>query len=163
GRRAALAWLGGQHNRLAPWRFAVYEEPGRDTLNANMGWLHGLEDISGYDSLIPAQYVEYMQALTPQGDLPFNRIAPLYATDPAALDSPLLDLLGVRYVVTELEIDSPRYELAYEDEAVRIYENTQAMPRAFTLLVSSTVVYTTGEGGFAEAAQAADVRRNVLL
>ena len=159
----SIAWLAGQHDPLDPWRFAVYEEPGRDTLNANMGWLHGLEDISGYDSLIPAQYVEYMQALTPQGDLPFNRIAPLYATDPAALDSPLLDLLGVRYVVTELEIDSPRYELAYEDEAVRIYENTQAMPRAFTLPVSSTVVYTTGEGGFAEAAQAADVRRNVLL
>jgi len=159
----SIAWLRERVDPLDPWRLAVYEEPGRDTLNANMAWLHGLEDISGYDSLIPAQYAEFMQALMPQGDLPYNRIAPLYTTFPEALDSPLLDLLGVRYIVTELEIDNPRFMLAYEDEAVRIYENAAAMPRAYTLPLTSTQVYPAEAGGFAEAIRSVDVRRQVLL
>ncbi len=155
----SVAWLKERYDPLNPWRLAVYEEPGADTLNANIAWLHGLEDISGYDSLIPAQYAEYMGVIMPQTDLPYNRIAPLYATHPDALDSPLLDLLGVRYVVSEMPILNPRYTLVYQDEAVRIYENPAALPRAFTLPYTSTLA----AADFVQAARRYDVRHHVLV
>ena len=155
----SIAWLKEHYDPLNPWRLAVYEQPGADTLNANIAWLHGLEDISGYDSLIPAQYADYMGVIMPQTDLPYNRIAPLYATHPDALDSPLLDLLGVRYVISETPIQNPRYALAYEDEAVYIYENPAALPRAFTLPYASTLA----AADFTEAARRYDVRHHVLV
>lgn len=161
----SIAWLRAQQSEGDPWRIAVYEQPGADTLNANLAWLAGLEDISGYDSLIPAQYAEYMALITPQGDLPYNRIAPLSSEHPEALDSPLLDLLGVRYVITELTIDRPGYTLAYQDDAVRIYQNTDALPRAFTLPATSTVISTADdplEGFQAQAAQV-DFRTHVVV
>ena len=71
-----------------------------------------------------------MRAIESQGELLYNRIAPIYGLE--NLSSPLLDLLNVRYVVTEGEIPNPDYELVYDDE-VRIYENIDALPRAFAL------------------------------
>ncbi len=156
----SLAWLRQQQaaDPLDPWRLAVYEQPGADTLNANIAWLNGLQDISGYDSLIPAQYADYMRLIQEQGDLPYNRIAPIYAAHAGALDSPLLDLLGVRYVISETPLDNPRYMPVYHDGAVTIYENAGAAPRAFTLPASSTV-----RGAFAQAALAYDVRHYVII
>ncbi len=114
-----------------PWRLTTYQPVGSTkTLNPNIPWFHGLQDVRGYDSIIPAQYVEYMRAIEGQGELLYNRIAPIYGVE--NLSSPLLDLLGVRYLITEGEIPNPDYELVYEGE-VRIYENTDALPRAFAL------------------------------
>ncbi|NDJ55061.1 MAG: YfhO family protein, partial [Chloroflexi bacterium] len=146
-------------------RFIAYEEPGADTMNSNIGWLHGLHDASGYDSLIVGDYADYMRTIHPQGDLLFNRIAPIYSHHAEALDSPLLDALNVRYVVSEVEIDNPKYELAFEDEAVFIYENLGALPRAYTMPFDATV-YTFGEDPRAELAEAVsqyDVRHYTLL
>ncbi len=116
-----------------PWRLTTYQIQTADstkTLNANIPWLNGLQDIRGYDSIIPRQYVEYMAAIETQGELLYNRIAPIYGVE--NLSSPLLDLLNVRYVVTEGEIPNSDYKLVYNDE-VRIYENVNALPRAFAL------------------------------
>ncbi len=146
-----------------PWRLIAYEEPGADTLNSNISWPHGLEDASGYDSLIPGQYADYMRLIQEQGDLAFNRIAPIY--DPRALDSPALDLLNVRYVVTEIEIESPKFAEAYRDDAVIIYENLGAMPRAFTLPASSTLYLNAGGDQLTleDSVRLYDVRQHVLL
>jgi O-antigen/teichoic acid export membrane protein len=114
-----------------PWRMTSFE--GADTtktFNANTPWLHGLHDVRGYDSIITKQYVDFMQAIEPQGQLLYNRISPFY--DPASLDDPLTDLLGVRYVATELPLDVAGWELAFDDPAaLRIYRNADAFPRAF--------------------------------
>jgi O-antigen/teichoic acid export membrane protein len=133
----AITWL-KQHNPQE-WRFTAVEGP-THTMNANVGWLYGLQDIRGYDSMIPKQYVEYMQKIQPQTQLIYNRIAPIFPDKLDALDSPLLDLLGVKYVVSEIEIDTKahsKYKPVYQDEAVRIYENTQAKPRAYIAEASS--------------------------
>jgi O-antigen/teichoic acid export membrane protein len=164
----AVAFLQSQEGL---WRFTSYEPPGAHTMNANSGWLYGLQDARGYDSLIPGQYAQYMATIAPQVDLQYNRIAPIYTTEPTALDSPMLDLLGVRYVISEVEIDNPRYERVYQDDAVRVYENLGAMPRAFTLPVTSTVFVREGEvdplyriplNDFAGQVQITDVHHNVL-
>lgn len=164
---AAITYLQQQYEQSLetgqPWRLIAYEEPGADTLNSNIGWLHGLEDASGYDSLIPGQYADYMRLIQEQGDLAFNRIAPIY--DPRALDSPALDLLNVRYVVTETEIESPKFSEVYRDEAVIIYENLGVMPRAFTLPADSTLYLNVGSEALTldDAVRLYDVRQHVLL
>ncbi len=98
------------------------------TLNANLAWRYGLQDVRGYDSIIPRQYVDYMAAIEPQGQLLYNRISPFY--DPASLNDPRTHLLGVRWVVSELALDVPGWSLVYDKE-VKIYHNANALPRAF--------------------------------
>jgi O-antigen/teichoic acid export membrane protein len=127
----SIGFLKEQAESGEPWRMTTFRPEGSTkTLNPNIPWFHGLEDIRGYDSIIPAQYVRYMSAIEGQGELLYNQVAPIYGLE--NLNSPLLDLLGVRYVMTEGEILNPGFELVYKDE-VRIYENREAMPRAFAL------------------------------
>ena len=127
----AIQFLRERAEEGEPWRLTTYQPQGSTkTLNANIPWLHGLQDVRGYDSIIPAQYVEYMTAIEGQGELLYNRVAPIYGRD--NLSSPLLDLLGVRYVITEGEIPNDDFALVYDAE-VRVYENTDALPRAFAL------------------------------
>ncbi|HQF70824.1 MAG TPA: oligosaccharide flippase family protein, partial [Promineifilum sp.] len=125
----SVRWL--QEQNPAAWRLTTYDPAGSAPLNANVPWLHGLADIRGYDSIIPRQYTEYMAAIEPQNGLIYNRIQPIGSA--AALESPLLDALAVRYVISSGPIDSPTYRLAWEGEGVRIYENLDAAPRAYTL------------------------------
>ena len=123
---------------LAPWRFTTFDAPGEKTFNANSGMYFDWQDIRGYDSTIPAQYVALMERIAPQSDeLLYNKIAPLYAQQGgdvyASLDNPLLDLLNVRYVLTEHYIPNPKWREIYRDESIGIYENQNVLPRAFVV------------------------------
>ncbi len=136
----AITWL---QNQPGEWRYTTYEDPvtSPHLINANMTMQFGLDDVRGYESIIPKGYVDLMGRIAPQVQLQYNRIAPIYTNygdgfDPQmALESPLLDLLNVRYVIsgTATTIDLPDYSLAYEDEAVRIWENAGWMPRAYLI------------------------------
>lgn len=119
------------------WRFSTFDPQGRNTFNMNMGMFYDFQDVRGYDSLFSAQYARYLGWIEPQGLLPYNRIAPFRQF--SSLDSPLTDLLNVKYIITEEEIPLPKYAPVYEDEAVRVYENLGAAPRAFTLPLEATV------------------------
>jgi O-antigen/teichoic acid export membrane protein len=112
------------------FRLTSFNAPEEKTLHANVGMYYGLYDVRGYDSIIPKQYADFMGLIEEQGELIYNRIAPLYGYD--ALDSPLLDLLNVKYVVTTQHIPNPNYTLVYEDE-VRIYRNDDYLARAFVV------------------------------
>jgi O-antigen/teichoic acid export membrane protein len=118
----------------SPWRFTTFNAPGEKTFNANAGMYYGWHDVRGYDSIIPRQYAEFMQQIQPQeNELLYNRIAPIYAQRGgdvyAALDNPLLDLLNVKYVITEHAIPNPGWQEIYQDDAVRVYENLEVLPR----------------------------------
>jgi O-antigen/teichoic acid export membrane protein len=134
----SIRFLQEQQAEAPPFRVTSYNAPGDKTLNANIPWLYDLQDVRGYGSIILKRYADYMALIYPQYELLYNRIAPISTDTPQALESPLLDLLNVRYVMTTQVIDSPKYKLVYEGE-VRIYENLGTMPRAFTLPESSTV------------------------
>jgi O-antigen/teichoic acid export membrane protein len=130
-----VAWLQERQDPAQPWRLTSFDAPGEKLLNPNAAMPYGLEDIRGYDSIILRPYARYMERIQPQWDLLYNRIAPLYTQlgdqpNYAALDNPLLDLLGTRYVVTTHTIPNAGYTLAYDGE-VKVYENTGALPRAF--------------------------------
>ena len=114
------------------WRYAAFTPPGATkTMNPNVGMFYGLQAVDGYDSLFTAQYRDYMALIEPQNETQYNLIASFHHW--SSLDSPLTDLLNVKYVITEVEIVSPKYRLVYQDDAVRVYENLGAMPRAYTL------------------------------
>ena len=128
----AVQWLKSQPGT---WRYTTLDDPTqRPIMNANMGWMHGLRDIRGYESIISGQYVDYMRGLAPQTQLDFNRIAPLYTVYPAGMDFDYADALrsehvqqlGVRYLISHKTTALPEglpWALVYEDEAVRIWEN----------------------------------------
>ena len=120
--------------RAPDWRFTTFNAPGEKTFNANVGMYYGWHDVRGYDSIIPRQYVELMNRIQPQAnELLYNRIAPIYAQVGgdvyAALDNPLLDLLNVKYLITEHAVPNPGWQEIYNDEAVRVYENQEVLPR----------------------------------
>jgi O-antigen/teichoic acid export membrane protein len=140
------------------WRYASFTPPGTTkTMNANVGMYYDLQAIDGYDSLFSDQYRDTMALIEPQNETQFNRIASFHEWP--SLDSPLTDLLNVKYVITEVEIDSPKYQLVYQDDAVRVYENLGAMPRVFTLPTSATLE----TDDLAAAVQAYDPRQYMIL
>jgi O-antigen/teichoic acid export membrane protein len=141
-----------------PWRYATFTPPGTgEVMKANTGMLHDLQCVAGYDSLFTDQYRDYMALIEEQDQVAYNRIASFRTW--SSLDSPLTDLLNVKYVITEVEIPNPKYEQIYRDEAVRVYENLGAMPRAFTLPMSATLE----SEDFESAVQDHDPRRYVIL
>lgn len=121
----------GEHNT---WRFTTFNLPGEKTFNPNVGMYYGWHDVRGYDSIIPRQYVDLMEQIAPQSnELLYNRIAPLYsnvAPDPyAVLDNPLLDMLNVKYVLTEHYIPNASWHEIYRDSSIAVYENLEVLPR----------------------------------
>ncbi|MEN6479625.1 MAG: oligosaccharide flippase family protein, partial [Anaerolineales bacterium] len=144
-----------------PFRITALVSGDEKTFNANAGMFYGLEDIRGYDSIIPRQYASFMSLLQEQTELQYNRIAPLYASNPAALNSPLLDLLNVRYVLTSpaQSISADGWALVYDGE-LRIYENRDVLPRAFMVATAENL---GGEEQVRAATALADPLAAVLL
>jgi len=141
-----------------PWRYAVFTPPGTDKImKANTGMLYNLQCVAGYDSLFSDRYRDYMALIEKQDQVAYNIIAPFRTW--SSLDSPLTDLLNVKYIITKAEIPNPKYEQVYRDEAVRVYENLGAMPRAFTLPTSAAMETED----FGATVQTHDPRHYVML
>ncbi len=134
----AIQFLQNDHSLF---RITSYDLPGQKVFNPNVGMYYGIQDIRGYDSIIPKQYADYMSALAPQDELLYNRIAPFYAYQ--SLSSQLLNLLNVKYVLTTRAIPNPGYKLVYDNE-IQIYENLNVMPRAF-MVKQATVIADRAE------------------
>ena len=125
------------------WRLSSFDPHGSRVLDSNTAMYFDFQDVRGYDSTFATQYVRYMNWIEPQGQLLYNRIAPF--TQFSSLDSPLTDLLNVKYILTDVEIPLPKYQLVYEEPALRVYENLTVMSRAFTLPQSATIVVPDAE------------------
>ncbi|MBN1317936.1 MAG: flippase, partial [Anaerolineales bacterium] len=120
------------------WRLTTFIPHGDSPLHANTPWLYEFQDVRGYDSIILKQYAQYMGAVEPQEDLLYNRIQPI--KNWSSLNSPLLDLLNVKYIISSEKIELPKLSPVWEGDGLIVYENLAAAPRAFTLPSSATVV-----------------------
>ena len=158
-----VTWLQSQPN-INQSRITTYTPAGTDDklLNANLGWRHHLQDIRGYDSIIPKQYMDYMRAIEPQNQTIYNRVSPIMNRQ--SLESPLLDVLGVRYILSEVPIEPAvqGIQQVFEAEGVRVYENTRAMPRAYAI-TDLTLLETPGVGTFTQTIQLFDVRQQPFV
>ncbi len=164
----SIAWLQAQRAEEGAFRYTTLDDPTahRSLFQANTTLRYGLDDVRGYDSIIPLGYVDYMREVQIQPQLDFNRVAPLYLDRVAGgeVDWRRLDLLNVRYIVTHSGTTLPEnvsaFEQVYEDDAVRIYRNPQAVPRAFT---TDTVTLENWPGDITPATITRDTGREKLL
>jgi len=139
------------------WRFTTLNLPDEKTFNANASMFYNFADVRGYDSIISQQYVDYMQLVERQRQLLYNRISPLY--EPSSLDSPLLDLLNVKYILTTQTIDNANYTLVYDHE-LRVYRNEDYLPRAFIVYHAKVI---PEEEARRAALRQLDPRQEVIL
>ena len=118
----------------------------------------GVESIQGYDAMVPRAQAE---AIRGAGEVAGQRLIRL--TDP---ESPVLDGLGMRFLVADRTYVSTRYRLVYEG-SVRVYENPHARavparPVSKTPLWIGLAVTLAG-CGWAVAAALLDRRRGTAL
>jgi len=101
----------------------------------NRGVLHGVEDAQGYNPVQPKRFVDFLMALN--GHPQEYHDANIY---PSGLDSPLLDLLNIRYIVIPVTYHDDRADLReldrtfrtiYADDQVRVLENPDALAPAW--------------------------------
>lgn len=76
----------------------------------------------GYDSIRLASYQAYIQLFQPGPSL--------NAVILTRYDSALLDLVNVKYILTDQEIQFPKFELVF-NRGTKIYRNRAVLPRAF--------------------------------
>ncbi len=92
----------------------------------NLNAIFGFEDVRVLDALALDRYMGVLSAATEYDTSEY------YAKwkDP---DSPLLDYLNVRWVVTEPGVKARRFRLRYDSRDGRIYENLNVLPRFFAV------------------------------
>lgn len=97
----------------------------------NFSTVYRLQSIEGYDPLYLLSYAKYIVALErgssnlnpPFG---FNRII-----TPHNIDSNLIDLLNVKYVLSFSKITNPKYEEVFRERKTIVYENKKVFNRSF--------------------------------
>ena len=125
-----------------------------------------LQSVQGYNAVHLARYGEYLKAMNDDSQN-YHGSNVL----PTGIESPLLDLLNVRYIVVpadttpespvrlqELERELP---VVYEDDTVKILENREALPR--TWIVHSARQTRPEEALDLLASGAVDPRETALL
>ncbi|CAG0934838.1 hypothetical protein TFLX_03700 [Thermoflexales bacterium] len=88
--------------------------------------LYNLQDVGGYDSQYLQRYVEYTQAIDRSG----QPVAGSNLLAPSHFDSPLVDLLNVKYAITLNKVKAAGWELIAK-EGMRIYQRSNPLPRAW--------------------------------
>lgn len=109
-------------------------------LPPNFSTYYRIESIEGYDPLYLRSYAEFIAALErgkPDISPPFgfNRII-----TPHNVESKLIDLLNVKYVLSLSDLNSPKFNKVFQEGQTSVYENTQVLPRTFLV---RKIVYTS--------------------
>lgn len=97
----------------------------------NFSVMYGLQTIEGYDPLYLLRFGELIAASergNPDIKPPFgfNRMI-----TPRNYNSKIFDLLGVKFILSLKEENSPKLRKVFQEGETRIYENTNTIPRIF--------------------------------
>jgi len=93
--------------------------------NYNMSFQ--VSDVGAYSPLVMNDYYKFMKNLGDVDDS-LGRIEPSLSSLNESFN--LLNLLNVKYLIASEEIKDSRVELAYSDEKVKVYRNSELLPRA---------------------------------
>jgi hypothetical protein len=113
-----------------------------DTISLpNFSIMYHIQTLDGYDPLYLLRYGELMAAVARQkpdisGPFGFNR-----SITPQTYQSRLIDLMNVKYVLSLTDLNNPKLKKVLTDGQTKVYENSQAFPRAF--FVNSVLPVTT--------------------
>jgi len=126
-------------------------------LRPNLASLFGLEDAAGYDSVYDRRYATYLERADRSGT-PYASSIYLSAS---RFDSPLVDLLNVKYALSNQRDTPPGWELVHTGD-MRIFRRAQPLPRAW---IAGNAEVVPDAAGILEklAAPEFDPRRTVLL
>ncbi len=131
-------------------------------LPPNLGVVHGLSDAQGYRELAPAGYLDLLGRI--EGERHVVGVPSIRR--PASLASPVLDVLGVRWVISPRPLPvpvPPIYSPAESGPAdLWVYERPDAMPRAF-VATGRRFVRSPDEAFDLVAAGAAEIRTHALV
>lgn len=99
---------------------------------------YGIESIEGYDPIYNRRYEEFLAALSRgkadiQAPFGFNRILTT-----RTLDSPLLALLNVGYVLSLEDIERADFIKVFQEGQTRAYQYTHTLPRSY--MVENAIV-----------------------
>jgi len=146
--------------RLPALEFIQNSPPGRvlgvECLPPKLLESHQLPDIRGYDGVDPFPYIQLLS-------LSFDRrrtstveyartmwYVPEFKEPATAEDAfslhPVLNMLGLRYIIFQQSVELPN--LALQDEGYTVFVNSQAMPRAW---IPRTVKIVSSENGVLES------------
>lgn len=119
----------------------------RRIMHPNSSSVYGIESIDGYDPLYLknyGQFVSVIQSHNPYANIgSFNRIV-----TPQKLDSPLINLLNVKYILSFDEISETNFVKVFEEGITKIYQNKNVIPRAF--FVNEVIKVDTSESEFSK-------------
>jgi hypothetical protein len=107
-------------DNLGDYRYMTTD---RRLLPPNAGIMYGLATIEGYDPLYLKSYaatITEMEGGSPGTIAGFNRII-----RPTNLNSPLLNSLSVKYILSLNQLDSPQFKLVFQEGQTLVYENLE--------------------------------------
>lgn len=114
-------------NQPRPFRIITTD---RRLMHPNISSVYGIESVDGYDPIYLESYAKLVSAWKgndPKEQTPsFNRII-----TPQVIDSPITNLINVKYLLSFDEIKSPDFIKVLEEGETKLYLNTKALPRAF--------------------------------
>ncbi|MGB3717252.1 MAG: YfhO family protein [Candidatus Promineifilaceae bacterium] len=94
--------------------------------------LGSVSHIDGYNSGILFEYEAFLRGLSSSEHIIATSVLPINSTvDPRALD-----FLGVKFVITSKPIDDPALQYVSDRDSYYLYENADALPRAFMVYES---------------------------
>lgn len=100
-------------------------------LYSNLSTIYALEDFGGYDSIILTDYVTFLNAIENQHLVKFNIVMTIERL--RSLNSPLLPLLNLRYLMTRKDLNHSDWEPVLVEGNVKLYRirPERELPRAF--------------------------------
>jgi hypothetical protein len=130
-----IAFLQRQQQEEQPFRILGLHS----TLWPNSAAVYGLHDIRAHGSNID-RYERWISRIDPRSGRGHGHgSVRLFREESAQLDSPLLDLLNVRYILIPPDEDMQEAQgaedliLVYDGEDMDVYENLSYFPRAYTV------------------------------
>lgn len=135
----AIQFLLAREESPHTYRLTTLTRTGQRFMDANLGFYYHWHDLRGKSFLIPQSFKESFQDLGQflyrgrDGDLYANRSGYLHASygSPLYLQSPLLDMWNVKYLLTDHVVNREGWLEIFADEQVHIYQNLDVLPRAF--------------------------------
>ncbi|MCH7952005.1 YfhO family protein [Patescibacteria group bacterium] len=123
-----------------PWRYMTTD---RRIFPPNFSVPYRLQTIEGYDPIYISRFGQLI-ASAQRGEavlepIPFHRII-----RPDNVESPVYDLLNVKYVLSLNDLTHPKLEKVFQEGETRVYRNNLAFPRAF-LVTNYTLPETDHE------------------
>lgn len=145
-------------------RLRAADDPRRSGLfPPNLGAFHGLEDLAAYNPLPPRRLEEFWNAIEP--GIGFGGAGVNGFRDPATLGHPMLDVLGLRFVLAAHALDLPGL-IERTPPSVhgpyRLYERPGTLPRA-TFVTRTRTVPDPGQRLVLLADRTRDAQAELLL